>query len=156
MSSGAVAWDWDFDSPNGIYTDTLQNTVYSYSDTGTYIIELVVTNTYGCTDTAYNTIRVIPEYAIYVPNAFTPNNNDGLNQMFIPKGVGFDPDNFEMQIFDRWGIMIFKTTDINKGWDGKVKGGDKVAQMDTYVWKINTKDAKGNDRQYIGHVTIVK
>ena len=156
LSTGAVAWDWDFDSPNGIYTDTLQNTVYSYSDTGSYIIELVVTNSYGCTDTAYNTIYVIPEYAIYVPNAFTPNNNDGLNQTFIPKGVGLDPDNFEMQIFDRWGNMVFKTTDINKGWDGKANGGEKIAQMDTYVWKINTKDGKGNDRQYIGHVTIVK
>ena len=156
MSSGATEWDWDFDSPNGIYTDTLQNPMYSYSDTGTYIIQLVVTNAFGCTDTAYNEIYVIPEYAIYVPNAFTPNNNDGLNQTFLPMGVGIDPDNFEMLIFDRWGDVIFKTTDVNKGWDGRANNGDKVAQIDTYVWKITTKDGKGNDRQYIGHVTIVK
>ena len=156
MSTGEIAWDWDFNSPFGVFTDTAQNPVYSYSDTGTYIVQLVVTNSYGCTDTAYNTVVVIPEYAMYVPNAFTPNNNDGLNQMFMPKGVGIDPENFEMLIFDRWGKMIFKTNDVNKGWDGRANGGEKIAQIDTYVWKITTKDTKGNDRQYIGHVTIVK
>jgi len=52
--------------------------------------------------------------------------------------------------------MIYKTTDINKGWDGKANGGDKVAQIDVYVWKINTQDYKGDSKQYVGTVTIVK
>jgi gliding motility-associated-like protein len=136
--------------------DTLQNPVYSYSDTGSYVVELIVANSFGCTDTAFKTVTVIPEYALYAPNAFTPNNHDGLNDLFMPKGVGIDPNNFEMLIFDRWGNMIFKTTDINKGWDGHANKGSAVAQEDTYVWKIVTKDTKGNDHQYLGHVTIVK
>ncbi|MCX6296213.1 MAG: PKD domain-containing protein, partial [Bacteroidetes bacterium] len=156
MSSGATSWNWDFESPTMIHTDIVQNPVYSYGDSGTYLVQLVVMNSYGCTDTAYNEVVVLPEYAIYVPNAFTPNNNDGLNQMFIPKGVGIDINNFEMLIFDRWGRVIFKTTDPNKGWDGRANGGKNVAQIDTYVWKVNTEDFASTKHQSIGHVTIIK
>jgi len=160
QSSGAVQWHWDFDYTypivNGMYTDTLQNTQFSYPDTGVYIVQQIVTNSFGCTDTAYNSVDIIPDYVIYAPNAFTPNNHDGLNDVFMPKGVGINPDNFEMDIFDRWGNLIFKTSDINKGWDGHANGGDKIAQIDTYVWKIKTQDMRGNDHSYIGHVSIVR
>lgn len=155
LSSGASSWDWDFIYPTGT-SDTAQNPSYFYNAPGTYTVMLVVTNSFGCNDTAFNDLLVEPEYAIYVPNAFTPNNHDGNNDTFFPQGVGIDPDNFEMMIFDRWGNMIYKTTDINKGWDGKANGGDKVAQIDTYVWKINTNDFKGDTKQYVGTVTIVK
>ena len=117
---------------------------------------MIVTNTFGCTDTAYNEVIVLPEYTLYVPNAFTPMNHDGVNDTFMPQGVGIDPNDFELLIFDRWGSLIYKTNDVNKGWDGKANGGDKVAQIDVYVWKIITKDFKGDEKQYIGHVTIVK
>ncbi|MFL5765309.1 MAG: PKD domain-containing protein [Bacteroidia bacterium] len=156
LSSGATQWYYDFVYPGAVFTDTLQNPVYSYPDTGTYVIQQVVTNSYGCTDTAFNSVYVIPEFAFYAPNAFTPNNHDGLNDLFMPKGVGIDPNNFEMMIFDRWGNMIFRTDDVNKGWDGRANHGDNLAQIDTYVWKVNTKDSRGNEKQYIGHVTIVK
>ena len=98
MSSGAGApfsWDWDFMSPLGIFTDTLQNPSFSYNDTGNYVVQLILTNSFGCTDTAYNNVLVAPEYTLYVPNAFTPLNHDGINDTFIPQGVGINPDNFE-------------------------------------------------------------
>jgi gliding motility-associated-like protein len=93
---------------------------------------------------------------LYAPNAFTPLNVDGINDVFMPQGVGIDPENFEMTIFDRWGTEIYKTNDINKGWDGRANGGKNIAQIDVYVWKIKTKDYRGEDHSYIGHVTIVK
>ena len=159
-SIGATQWHWDFDYTypivNGLFTDTLQNTSFTYPDTGVYVVQQIVTNSYGCTDTAYNSVDIIPEYVLYAPNAFTPNNHDGLNDEFMPKGVGIDPDNFEMDIFDRWGNLIFKTTDVNKGWDGKANGGSQIAQMDVYVWKIRTKDTRGQNHSYMGHVSIVR
>jgi gliding motility-associated-like protein len=157
QSVGALYWAWDFGVPV-ITTDSssLQNPTYSYADTGIYVVQLIVTNSFGCTDTAYNDVEIQPEYVIYAPNAFTPLNHDGINDYFMPQGVGIDPNNFEMTIFDRWGNAIFKTTDINKGWDGKANGGDKVAQIDVYVWKIRTKDYRGDNHDYIGHVTIIK
>jgi gliding motility-associated-like protein len=156
VSAGANQWYYNFVYPGTSATSILENPVYSYPDTGAYMIQQVVTNSYGCTDTAYQSIYVEPEFAFYAPNAFTPNNHDGLNDMFMVKGVGIDPHNFEMMIFDRWGNMIFRSDDINKGWDGRANHGANIAQEDTYVWKVNTKDVKGNDKQYIGHVTIVK
>nr|MDQ3048003.1 gliding motility-associated C-terminal domain-containing protein [Bacteroidota bacterium] len=159
LSLGAIDWNWDFVNQlpyTGLYTDSIQNPVFNYADTGTYNVQLIVTNGFGCADTAYHFVEVLPEYVIYAPNAFTPNNNDGLNDLFMPKGVGINPDNFELTIFDRWGNLIFKTNDINKGWDGKANGGGKVAQSDVYVWKITTEDPKGDQHIYIGHITIIK
>ena len=159
QSLGADSWHWDFiytEPVTGFYTDTLQNTSFSYPDSGTYVVQQIVYNSFQCSDTAYNHVEILPEYVIYVPNAFTPNNRDGVNDVFIPKGVGIDPANYEFSIFDRWGNQIFKTTDVNQGWDGKANGGSKIAQTDVYVWKIRTKDVRGEDHSYVGHVTIVK
>ncbi|MDQ3046626.1 MAG: PKD domain-containing protein, partial [Bacteroidota bacterium] len=159
LSLGAVTWDWDFvhQSPyTGLYTDTLQNTVYMYSDTGTYEVQLIVTNSFGCSDTMIHFVEIVPEYVFYAPNAFTPNNNDGINDLFMPVGTGINVKEFEMTIYDRWGLQIFKTTDVNKGWDGRANGGSKLAQQDVYVWKVITKDYTGDSHEYIGHITIIK
>jgi large repetitive protein len=159
LSSGGNEWNWDFiytNPPAGIFTDTLQNPSFSYPDSGYYMVQQIVTNSFGCSDTAYNNVEILPEYVLYAPNAFTPNNHDGLNDTFMPTGVGIDPDNFEMSIFDRWGNEIYKTNDVRKGWDGHANGGSKIAQIDVYVWKIKTKDFRGENHSYVGHVTIVK
>jgi gliding motility-associated-like protein len=132
----------------------LQNPSFAYPDSGVYVVQQTVTNMYGCTDVAYGTVDVVPEYVLYAPNAFTPGNHDGLNDMFMPTGLGIDPNHFEMSIYDRWGNQIFKTTDVAKGWDGTANGGSKVAQIDVYVWKITAK--RGENHRYVGHVTIVK
>jgi len=156
-SSDVTVWNWDFGVQfNNSDVSTDQNPTYTYADTGFYNVQLIVYNSFGCSDTTANFVEVVPEYVIYAPNAFTPLNGDGNNDTFMPKGIGIDPNNFEMTIFDRWGNAIFKTTDINKGWDGRANGGDKIAQIDVYVWKIKTKDFRGNNHEYIGHVTIIK
>lgn len=159
QSVGATNWYWDFiynTPPVGLFTDTLQNPSFTYADTGSYIVEQIVHNNFGCYDTAYNTVKVFPEYILFVPNAFTPSDPDGINDLFMPKGVGIDPDNFKMMIFDRWGDLIYETTDLAKGWNGRANGGKDVAQIDVYIWKILTKDYKGGDHSYVGTVTIVK
>jgi gliding motility-associated-like protein len=159
QSVGANAWLWDLMWTNpiiSVYSDSSQNPSFSYPDTGIYIVQQVVFNSFGCSDTAYNNVEIIPEYVLYAPNAFTPLNLDGINDVFMPQGVGIDPENFEMTIFDRWGTEIYKTNDINKGWDGRANGGKNIAQIDVYVWKIKTKDYRGENHSYIGHVTIVK
>lgn len=157
QSLGAQTWNWDFGVPfNSTDVSSSQNPSYTYADSGYYSVQLIISNSFGCYDTAVRVIEIAPEYVIYAPNAFTPFNHDGINDTFMPKGIGIDPNNFEMYIYDRWGNQIFKTNDINKGWDGRANGGSNIAQIDTYVWKIKTKDYKGNNHEYIGHVTLVK
>ncbi len=159
QSTGATSWLWDFIYTNpqtGLYTGTDQNPNFIYPNTGVYVVQQVVTNSFGCTDTAYNNVEVVPEYVFYIPNAFTPTNHDGTNDTFGPKIIGYDIDTYEMMIFDRWGNLIYKTTDLNKGWDGRANGGDKIAQIDVYVWKVNVDDFAGSAHEYVGTVTIVK
>jgi gliding motility-associated-like protein len=151
-----VSWYWDFGDPMSTadYSSS-QHPSYMYSEPGTNTVMLVVTNQYGCVDTAYSPVEIIDDYAFYVPNAFTP-DGDGINDVFIPKGVGYDEDSYSFLIFDRWGNMIFSSDDPEKGWNGIANHGSEIAQMDVYVWKVNVKDNRGLMHRYIGQVTLVK
>jgi gliding motility-associated-like protein len=78
-----------------------------------------------------------------------------VNDVFKPQGDGIT--SFEMVIYDRWGQLIFQSTDINKGWDGKANGGSNVSMMDSYVYVINiTAFANKHDYTYRGVVNLVK
>ena len=100
--------------------------IISVTEPGTYVVNV----TFGqCV--LSDTIVVDGGYgspALYVPNAFTPNGNS-LNEIFYAYGT--DITSFRMRIFDRWGELIFESSDINKGWDGYYKG-NKV-ENDVYV-----------------------
>ncbi|HTL83469.1 MAG TPA: PKD domain-containing protein [Bacteroidia bacterium] len=154
-SNDAITWYWNFDDPNDATTSTDQNPCHVYSDTGTYCASLIITNQYGCWSTFMNCLIIEPYYSFYVPNAFTP-NNDGLNDVFLPVGDDVDPSDYEMLIFDRWGNLLFSTNSPDQGWDGTVKQSSKLAQIDTYVWKLNFTDHAGFKHKMIGHVSIIK
>lgn len=119
-----------------------------------YFSNLIVMNQYGCTDTAYVPVEVQPEFTFYIPNAFTPTNDDGINDYFTGAGIGIDK--YEMWIFDRWGAMIYYTDDIKKGWDGRVQGKTAEGKQDVYTWKVKLTDVLGKKHEYIGHVTLLK
>ena len=152
-----IDWQWSF-GDNG--SGSIQNPLYEYSDTGTYLVELMVTNKYGCTDTFTVTVIIEPEYTIHIPNTFTP-NGDGSNDVFPAAvlnqfpGIGLERE-FEMYILNRWGDVIFETKDISRPWDGKVNNGSSIAQEDVYVWIIYTRDHKDRKHKYLGHVTLIR
>lgn len=154
-SLGAVSWSWDFGDPTDNTTSALQSPCHFYPDTGTYCVELVVTSINGCTDSVTYCLVIQPDFTIYVPNAFTP-NSDGVNDLFFPKGVGIDKDNFRMMIFDRWGNLIFDTRHPNDGWDGRVRRQGDIVQEDVYIWKIEVTDIMNDKHVYIGHVSVIK
>ncbi|MEO5645255.1 MAG: PKD domain-containing protein, partial [Bacteroidia bacterium] len=154
QSSGATAWEWNFgDVPNS--SSSLQNPVFEYPDSGCYYVQQIVISPNNCRDTTETLVCIQPDWSLYIPNAFTP-DKDGLNDIFLPLGVGIDNTGFEMWIFDRWGNLIFYTNDMYHGWDGKAKGGSEFAQVDTYVYKIKCKDVIGAAHKYIGKVSLVR
>ncbi len=153
QSIGAVSWVWSFGADSA--TSLLQNPTYTYQDTGSFNATLIVTNQYGCMDSTNKEIIILEDYAIYIPNTFTP-NADGINDLFFPQGIGINPDNYEMWIFDRWGNLIYKTNTWPGGWDGTVQGTGRLCQIDTYVWKIVTTNPEGLRQQYVGHVNVVR
>lgn len=153
-ASSAFTSYWDF---AGLGTSTDENPDFSfpYDEPGTYDVMLVVTNANGCIDTVYHTVIINGEIFIYVPNAFTP-DNDGLNDFFGPVGDGISMDGYEFQIFNRWGELIFSADRPGIFWDGSYKGMELVPEG-VYVWKLIAKDIwEGEVQEYIGHVTVVR
>ncbi len=152
LSVGAVSWVWSFGGDSG--ASTQQNPLYTWDTTGTYLVHLYVENSYGCWDTISIPQVVQEDYALFIPNTFTP-NGDGHNDLFFPQGIGIDAEHYTMYIFDRWGNLIYQTSTWPGGWDGTVQGKGEC-QIDTYVYKIATQDGNRAKRVYIGHVNLIR
>ncbi|MBP6428238.1 MAG: gliding motility-associated C-terminal domain-containing protein, partial [Bacteroidia bacterium] len=88
---------------------------------------------------------------ILFPNAFTP-NEDGINEIF--SGVGSEPENFKLRIFDRWGELIFESNSILNGWDGKYNGHS--VHDGVYVYQSIFTIAKNNEIEKTGKVVLIR
>jgi gliding motility-associated-like protein len=153
LSIGATSWNWNFGLPGA--NSSQQNPQFTYSDSGEFVVRLIVSNSTGCTDTVYRNIVVTPSMLIYIPNSFTP-NRDGKNDVFIPEGIGMKMlKNYRMMIFNRWGEQIFETTDVEIPWTGKKPGGTDLLQQDVYVYRIEVVDNDGNEHTFVGHVSMI-
>jgi gliding motility-associated-like protein len=146
-STGGSTYIWSLE---GTYLGNMDNVQYPITDSGSYSFHLVVISDKGCMDSTDVTVYVKPGYALYFPNAFTP-NNDGSNDVYMPVGYGISE--FEMLIYDRWGELVFRTTDLYTGWDGRYNG--KAPFSDVYVYKVRIRDLQLNPHYFIGKVTLV-
>ncbi|MCC6599976.1 MAG: gliding motility-associated C-terminal domain-containing protein [Crocinitomicaceae bacterium] len=145
-----ISWDWDFSIGN---TSTLQHPVHDFYGPGNHTVTLTVQNEFQCTDDTTMTIAVLPDMTIYLPNAFTP-NNDGMNDTFYPKGT--EVKYIQLDIFDRWGALIFSADSMDDEWDGWVNGYPPVIESYNYVLVASGGcDDKDLKKKY-GTVTIVK
>ena len=134
------------------FTDSIYKTSLAMPDTGVHEMTLVAMTADGCIDSLTRPIRVEGDFLLYVPNAFTPSNQDGLNDKFIPVTEYMDYKTFTMRIFDRWGNEIYFTDDAKKGWDGLVRG-ERI--LGTYNWTIDCLDTRGVTHSKAGTVTVV-
>jgi len=156
QSTNASYWEWDFGDPTSGSDNSSYHSVpmHTFTGAGTFTIHLYVESPFGCSDTTSNNILIKQDFAIYFPNAFTP-NDDLLNDGWRPQGVGVSPDDYSLYIFDRWGEMVFKTNDFNASWDGKKMGSDQLPVIDVYNWIAYVKDIYGERYFFKGRVTIV-
>jgi gliding motility-associated-like protein len=90
---------------------------------------------------------------IFVPTSFSP-NEDGINDIFAAKGRYFVQ--FNLEIYDRWGNVIFESQDLNTGWNGTANDGVTPASIGNYGFKIYGLDTAGNKFEKIGSVKLVK
>ena len=153
-----IEWYWTFLNLDNstIGTDTLENSSFQFPFIpGSYPVNLLVVDDYGCTHDTTLYIDVLPDYILFAPNTFTP-NGDGMNDEFFPQGLGLEDAKFEMYIYNRWGDMIFKSVDVLSRWDGTANGGSRIAQEDIYIWLILTVDYLNREHKYVGHVSIVR
>ncbi|MEX0811017.1 MAG: gliding motility-associated C-terminal domain-containing protein [Chitinophagales bacterium] len=117
----------------------------------TYAVELEDAN--GCTATASSSIKVIPdENSVFIPTAFTP-NGDNLNDILYVRSPRLSSLVFE--VFDRWGKMVFRTTDVEQGWAGTYPNG-KAVNEGVYMYVVEAEFDNGKSKVFKGNVTLLR
>ncbi len=153
-STNSTEYQWNFGDGTPI-SNSFEPT-HSYSDNvGNYTVQLIASNQGLCFDTAYIQIEVIESLIMYVPNAFTP-DGDNYNELFKPVFYsGFDPYDFTLLIFNRWGEIVWESHNYDVGWNGTYNGS--TVPDGVYTWKIEVKTKRTDERKsYVGHVSIIR
>ncbi|MCH8029582.1 MAG: PKD domain-containing protein, partial [Candidatus Dadabacteria bacterium] len=148
-SSDATSWSWDFGDGG---TDAVMNPTHTFMNIGTYQVTLTIISQDGCEGQYVKDIRIdAPDIDLLIPNAFTPNPNGSSGGYYDP--TSFDNDVFYpitswvteylLQMYNRWGELIFESTNHAIGWDGYYRG--KLCQQGTYIWQIKLKWTTGEE-----------
>lgn len=155
LSQNACSFLWNFGDST---TSTAINPLHFYPDVeGVYAVILTAFNEIGCSDQHGVLIKVFEDKIFYVPNAFTPNNQDGVNDLFLPIITsGFSKEDFQMIIYNRWGEVVYQTKDIEAGWDGNNSDGKPCADG-TYIWELTLRGLTDKDARVCrGHVVLLR
>jgi gliding motility-associated-like protein len=159
QSSGEISsWNWTFYVPPSGEISAEQNPQFSFPNDvgGAYVVELIVSNSNGCTDTIVGTITVIENYTFFVPNSFSPDGNE-FNNVFKVSGYGIDLFSFRLEIYNRWGEIIFVSNDPEIGWDGSYGDSRKMVPIGAYTYKLNYKLKNQEQPNVIsGHVNLIR
>ena len=161
LSANATSYSWDFGDGT---SSSAFDPVHYYTQAGTFDVTLIANNVWNCPDTftvvGATTGEVSGDLAF--PNAFTPNSTgptDGLydplsydNDYFFPVYDGVE--DYRLEVFNRWGELLFATEDVKVGWDGWYRG--HPAKQDVYVWKAYAKFSDGRETVLKGDVTLLR
>jgi gliding motility-associated-like protein len=158
-SAGATNYIWNFgDNTSSVFSEDPTHT-FSTDQLGNYTTILIAISTAGCIDTAYSNVTVYEELIYYIPNTFTPDGNYS-NPTFRPIFTsGYDPFDFTLTIYNRWGGVVFESHDVKIGWDGTFGSNGEIdsVQDGTYSWKIEFKTTVSDERKKIfGHVNVLR
>lgn len=131
-----------------------QNPSHLYYSDGGHKPMQIVANEWGCRDTAYQELYIEP-FTLYSPNSFTP-DGDEFNNTFLPI-VYLDVSEWKLQIYNKWGQLIFETNDVGVGWDGTGQNGQLV-QSGSYVWKLTYVTCEPFNPRHVetGHINMLR
>jgi gliding motility-associated-like protein len=146
LTTDAQKYAWSFG--DGSIPNTDFNPVHVFPDTGVYTVNLRAENNFGCVDSISKTYVIDPFYTFYIPNSFTP-NGDGKNDVFSLQGTYIGT--FNVQIYDRWGKIIFSEIN-NQG----VKWDANEVPDGVYIYSIKLSDTKGKEYKYKGTLSVIR
>ena len=156
-SEGASMYVWNLgDSPqdNGFFEPG--EYTYSANVLDTFIVTLMVVSDEGCTDSTSSFVVFNNDPFFFAPNTFTPDGNN-LNEVWIPVfSSPDDVDQYNLQIYNRWGQLIFETDQVTYGWNGMVENSGDIAQDGVYTWKMTFKWYDQRSFQQTGHLNLLK
>ena len=144
-----TSYQWNFG--DGTIIENLNNINHTYQFSGEYDVSLISLNEFGCVDTVIYQIIIDPGgFDLFIPKAFTP-NNDEHNELFVIKGRYII--DFNIKIFNRWGKKIFESDNIEKYWDGRFEG--KLVQQEKYTYLVTVLDVNGVTHEFTGIVNVI-
>ncbi len=151
-------FDFDFGDGTSVLNQPVSNNIFAhiYTDTGYFMVKLSARNNFGCTTNIDDTLFIEDYFTVFIPNAFSPNNLDGINDRFKP--VTTFSKHYDMNIYDRWGQLIYTETCDDrwfncKGWDGTYNG--EPVQEDAYIYLITLHEEDNSNRYYHRGTVIV-
>jgi gliding motility-associated-like protein len=147
-NSGASIYQWL--PAQGLNNANIANPIATLNADLTYTLKLSTPE--GCEGFDQVTVKVFMEPEIYVPTGFTPDGN-GKNDILRAIPVGIKKFNY-FRVFNRWGEMVFSTSDERSGWDGKVGGKEQATEV--FVWIAEGIDYKGNKIFRRGTTTLIR
>jgi PKD repeat protein len=146
-------WSWNFYFPTTVMggTSSIPSPSMLYGDTGTYTVQLVVTNEYGCTDTAYEDVQV--GLHPIVASGFNPDGTgENGNNILVVHGGPYQELKFI--IYNEWGEAIFESNNQDMGWDGTFKGVPQP--IGVYVYTVIATSLDGKSHHFWGDVTLLR
>lgn len=149
LSSGAVQHYYNFGDGGSA---TSASGTYVFQGAGVFDVTQTVVNEYGCVAVAQGEVGVNGTL-FYAPNSFTP-NNDGLNDLWIPTSTGLAA--YECKVYNRWGEVVFRTTDPEEGWIGNVNGESHYAPDGIYLYEVYLEDQLRIPFTYSGRIQLVR
>lgn len=129
-----LAWQW---LANGMVFSDWKESPFTFTDTGNFTISLVGTDTNFCVDTVSKNIFIEPIITLHIPNTFTPNGNT-INDVFKPEGIFLGIKDYTFSVYNRWGELLFTSTDPDIGWDGKID--NQPVQQGIYIYQLRYTD----------------
>lgn len=146
-SVGGTSYMWDFGDGQ---QDTSRHTTHTFTSLGIYHVSLTVENEFGCKSKASQTIKVIEDFNIIIPNVFTP-NNDGQNDLWDVTISGLATD-ISCTVSSRWGNEVYRHSGDEISWDGTHEG--KPVSDGVYFYLINLKTFEGELKRYKGFIHL--
>ena len=152
QSVGAQNWNWQLGPKS---TSIEQNPTHTFVDTGLVIVRLIVTHPAGCKDSISKTLDIRPEVTWFMPNAFSP-NGDGVNDDFYGKGFLTGISNFRMAIWNRWGGLVYETSNPDDRWNGEKNNSGGLSPEGVYVYTVSFTGPRGERNEFKGFATLIR
>ncbi len=144
----AVKWEWDFGDGG---TSSEQNPTHVFGKKGDFVVELTISDEWGCQESIEKTVSITRSYRLMVPTGFTP--TEAENKTFLPKYKGLVE--IELLVFNIWGELIFWTNDLNtEGWDGILEG--KILDAGIFVYRFDGVATDGEKVSESGKFNLIR
>lgn len=146
-----VSHNWSFGDGRG---STQQSPTHAYAApirTTPYTVRYTVTDSIGCENTIQKTVKVYSSCYVAVPTGFTP-NNDGKNDLLYPLNA-IKAEKLDFKVYNRWGQLIFHTSNWKRGWDGTYKGYQQATGV--YVWFLSYMDRDTKEARQMKGTTVL-